>query len=581
MRIQLSDGAVKDVPNEIAAQFIRAKKATIAPPAPPAASPAPARSGYDGSWESAVFPRATEGTPGSFAAKLGLDIASGPFRALATAPEAGASLWNSAREAIPYGDKLPKANEVESIGESMHRTGGRPDEPGWMQFLDDVLRSPVNAVLPGATRAGGALFKAAGKPAGALASAAIQSAPASLAIGASGQAKNVAEGKPVSLSQAAIDAAVAQALGTTVGGVLGYGARKLSDRTGQAREAAKQKIAEKMMPRDEALAMGIEPGQPGAVAISETAPELTIPQIKQSERGLPYAERAEADARDAFMGMMKFLPGKKNRAIWEAGFRLADDPKILEELLRDAKTIPDIVANQQAGKALRIAAREPITQAMDATGKKVPVADLVRAAEEAVLSMRKGSAAPTEANRAVAGMERVLYTPPPGQRAVYRDPGTGDFASSPTYSGDLPINAETELLPSVAQDLKSSLYSRARFETPDANVRDEATRATALAAKRALEEIDPTGKLKATNAAMADWIAASEGFLRAESRNANRDPRSKIMQTLFPKNSPEEIRRILMRAKLARSVGGAFESAETAIPRVVPAATDNARSSTR
>lgn len=562
MHVKLQDGTIEEMPDAVAMKVIRARKGSeVDAPRSPAIRPAAPQEGYDGSWESAVFPRATEGTPGSFAAKLGGDILSLPFRALATAPAA-----------IGAGD--------ESIGESMNRTGAKSDEPGWMQFLDEVIRSPVNALLPGATRAGGSLFKAAGRPAGAFASAALQTAPASLAIGAAGQAKNMAEGKPVSVSEAAIETALAQALGTGIGGVMGYGARKLTDRTGQARAAAKQKIAEQMAPKDEALAMGIEPGQPGAAMIDDVLPELTIPQIRRSERGLPLAESAESEARDAFMRMMKFLPGKKDRAIWEAGFRMADDPKILEELLRDAKTIPDIVANQQAGKSARIAARAPITQAMDATGKTVPIADLVKAAEEAVLSMRKGSAAPAEATRAVGNVERLLYTPPPGQRAVYQDV-SGDFVSSPPYSGALPMNAETELVPSVAQDLKSALYSRSRFDTPDANVRDEAIRATALAAKRKLEEIDPTGKLKATNAAMADWIAASEGFLRAESRNANRDKRSDIMQFLFPKDSPDEIRRILLKAKLARGAGGAFESSSRVSPTLVPAASDNARSSTR
>lgn len=574
MRIQLSDGAIKDVPNEIAAQFIRAKKATVAPSvlaqdepsrrysprfdkrlsqATPEALAGP-------SWKKAIFPRATERTPGSFAAKLGGDVLSLPFRALATAPAA-----------MGAGD--------ETIGESMARTGGRKDEPGWMQFLDEVLRSPVNAVLPGATAAGGMLHKVLGSTAKIVPSMALRMVPASLAIAGGNQAQNLSEGKPVSVSQAAIDAALAEALSVGVGAGFGKAAQKLSDRTGKAKVIAQNEVRQKMMPPDEALAMGITPEETIAPRMVDESVELTIPQIKRAERDLPVAEKTEAEARDAFMRMMKFLPGKANRSIWEAGFRLADDPKILEELLRDAKTIPDIVANQQAGRSARIAARAPITKALDATGKKIPVSDLVDAAREAVLTMRKGEAAPAEATRAVRGIENLLYTPPAGQRAVYRDPGTGDFATYPTYSGDLPINAETELLPSVTQDLKSALYSRARFETPDAGVREMAKRGAALKAKQALEEIDPTGKLKATNAAMADWIAASEGFLRAESRNANRDKRSAFMQKLFPQDSPEEIRRILLRAKAAKAAGEGAGLAGETVPGLIlrGAATDNAR----
>jgi hypothetical protein len=544
MHIKLADGTIEEMDDAVAVKLIRARKATevdapkpVTRPAAPEPTP-----GYDGSWESAIFPRATAGEPGSFAAKFAGDALSLPFRALAT---------------------LPALADGETVGESMARTKGRPDEPGWMQGLDELVRDPVNAFLPAAGRAGGALVKAAGRPASVLGTAALASLPASLAIAGGNQAENMAEGRPVSLSEAALDAAIAEALGTGIGGILGKGSQMLGSRRAAAMDRAEQARKPVLSSRSVDLEEGFLPAitPDGAPMAGEIVPPSTVAQIRRAERDLPFAERKQAEARDAFMRMMKFLPGKSNRGIWEAAFRQASNPAYLDELLRGAETVPDIVANAQAGVAARAEGPRAIMTHLDASGKRVPVDDLVQAGLDHLLKLRTGSAKPAEINRAVRDLEQLMRTPEPGQRAIYAAPDEFGFSTSPSASGDFPLNARESYLPSQARELKTTLQGRAKYNAPDANVKQELAKAVARKARETIESLDETGTLGAKNRELGDWLAPMEGYLRAESRDANRDSRSLWSQYLQkispPTESPQGVRRTLQVASAADKVGAA------------------------
>ena len=145
----------------------------------------------------ALLPRTVSGGEGGFVPKFAGDVQSIPGRAIATLAAPG-----------------------ESVAESMARTGGKAGEPAWMQTLDRILRDPVNAVLPGAARAGGALAKmapGAGKVAMA-GRAALAMAPASAAIGGGGGMERISEGKPFGAGEALKDAAIAEGTGLGVAG---------------------------------------------------------------------------------------------------------------------------------------------------------------------------------------------------------------------------------------------------------------------------------------------------------------------------------------------------------------------------
>lgn len=315
---------------------------------------------------------------------------------------------------------------------------------------------------------------------------------------------------------------------------------------------------------------------PGAGEIATDAALAVLPDAIIAPAGrflTAQAKKAAADAPAAFMRMMKFLPGQQRMAVWKAGKEFAEDPALRAEVLKGAKTVPDVAANFERGKEQRLAAIGPAMAAADATGKLVSLREAVQSGRRSALEMEPGTASPKDRAKAVRWlMERVLV-PPKGEAPEWSRVVTGVLPDGSIqtvtvrHPEGLPLNAVERVKPTEARPVKTNLYHGIDFADPEhSEAREVAMEGAARSIREQIEAIDPTGTIAEKNRAAGKFLGAELGFARAATRDANKYKQGILAKIglLPPRDTPASIRRLDLLERLYSGAGKVLESPTTA-----------------
>lgn len=280
--------------------------------------------------------------------------------------------------------------------------------------------------------------------------------------------------------------------------------------------------------------------------------------------GRTVGGKASAAARDAageaFMQMMKFLPGERNRSVWEAGRRFAMNPEMRRELVAGASDVQDVVNNFVRMREAESAAHRAAVDALDQSGQRI---DMRRVANAAAEAARRAPTDPRTREEAALWARQHLLVPDEG--AIYAHPTQPQFVHgeqildfSPRTLG-VPLNAVEERLPSDAIRMRARAARNIRWDDPGASsAQDEAMVGAYRDVAQQLEAIDP--RIADVNARIAPFLAANKGFMRAESRAANRSPRGPWQRYLYgAEATPARVRALDIASKAAGQFAGAAE----------------------
>lgn len=315
---------------------------------------------------------------------------------------------------------------------------------------------------------------------------------------------------------------------------------------------------------------------PGAGQIATDAALAVLPDAIIAPAGrfaTAQAKKVAKSAPAAFLRMMKFLPGQQRMAVWKAGKEFAEDPALRAEVLKGAKTVPDVAANFERGKEQRLAEIGPAMAAADATGKLVSLREAVQSGRRSTLEMEPGTASPKDRAKAVRWiMERILV-PPKGEAPEWSRVVTGVLPDGSIqtvtvrHPEGLPLNAVERVKPTEARPVKTNLYHGIDCADPaHSEAREVAMEGAARSIREQIEAIDPTGTIAQKNRAAGKFLAAERGFQRAVTRDANRGKEGILAKIglLPPRDTPAAIRRLDLLARLYAGIGKGLESPTTA-----------------
>lgn len=271
----------------------------------------------------------------------------------------------------------------------------------------------------------------------------------------------------------------------------------------------------------------ITPGQIALAGISGVAPEILG---AAGSKLLAIPAKASAELVQKWQGLMKALPGAKNRTVWEGVRDFAGtgpgDRADLAAVLEGAQDVSGIAANFRKLRDDLIAARSGTTARMDATGKTVDLRRALDAAKADVWGMPTGAENMAHRHAALEDLEQTLFVPRKGTPPVYDDPKfPGMVFQEPVTVGQIPLNAARDLPPSEAQWLKTLLANRVKWGQPGESAYEAAMAGASRDVREQLEEIAAASgdDLARENARIGKYLAADLGVARAESRAMNRD----------------------------------------------------------
>lgn len=261
--------------------------------------------------------------------------------------------------------------------------------------------------------------------------------------------------------------------------------------------------------------------------------------------GTALATPARTTAKRMFISQVKPPPALRKRQLWNAVDEFANSPQNLREVIGKRTSYPELVEGWEAGEAARQAQVEPIYDALEAAGVRVPV-------EAALSGMRAemgrvGRTAATGAERAAAAheMEQLLTQPDP---SLYPFGAQGEDV--------LPV---LSYAPREARSIKSDAYGRIKdWNDPTATIKGAAAGGVGRGIKEFLEMADQTGTLAAKNREWGDWLGVEEAFQRMRNRTTNNNP-AKWYQ--FIKKNRENPQLVIKMLDAERGLRGAGETA--------------------
>lgn len=256
-----------------------------------------------------------------------------------------------------------------------------------------------------------------------------------------------------------------------------------------------------------------------------------VPEVI-GEAGARYAPRLGANAKSLFMSQVKALPGKRNRQVWEAMDKFSDNPAYMREVIGDRSRYNDLAQGWREGTDARQGQVEPLYDAMEAVGVRVPVEAALTGMRAEMARVGRGAATGADRAAAASEMEHLLTQP---------DPTLFPFGAQ--GADVLPV---LSYAPREARGIKSDAYGRVKdWNDPTSTVKSAAAGGAGRGIKEFLESADETGTLAAKNREWGDWLGTEEAFLRMESRVANKNA-PKIWQVIKrARENPQSVKHLL------------------------------------